>query len=402
MNKASVGSTAYGAPSPENCQAGTLRSKPHAVVTAGSNSYSYDCNGNMTVRTIGGVAYTLTGVYPERSRRDAENRLTGISGGGVTASYTYDGDGNRVKAVIGSNTMVYVGTIYEQTTSGTSTTITKYYQAGSQRIALRVNGVVRWLATDHLGSTSVTANESGARIAELRYKPWGESRYTFGATPTQRRFTGQVLDNVAGGLYFYNARYYDPALARFTQADTIVPQPGNPQSLNRYSYALNSPVRFTDPSGHFTADEICTYFVNCGTDKEQWEAIAKRALGSLFDLLWGTPITWGDVLFMGNQQGVTSAAMFILMTDSDNGSSGYYAGLWGLSGQGADMPLTWQSAQQAATLAAYSVQGNSWEGMARRHAETWVGDDWMQTLPTINGAWSLHKKPESANYHFST
>jgi len=122
---------------------------------------------------------------------------------------------------------------------------------------LWVNGAVRWLATDHpsagdlqspfragLGSTAVTANETGARIAELRYKPlrqaqgrsWGESRYSFGATPTarlsspksQRRFTGQALDNVAGGLYFYNARYYDPALGRFLQADTIVPQRGNP------------------------------------------------------------------------------------------------------------------------------------------------------------------------------
>ncbi|WP_423223236.1 hypothetical protein [Candidatus Amarolinea aalborgensis] len=54
-----------------------------------------------------------------------------------------------MKAVIGSSTTVYAGAIYEQTTSGGSTTITKYYQAGGQRIALRVNGVVRWLATDH-------------------------------------------------------------------------------------------------------------------------------------------------------------------------------------------------------------------------------------------------------------
>ena len=67
-----------------------------------------------------------------------------------------------------------------------------------------------------------TVNENGTPDAELRYKPWGESRYTFGATPTKRRFTGQVLDNVAGGLYFYNARYYDPALGRFISADTSV------------------------------------------------------------------------------------------------------------------------------------------------------------------------------------
>ena len=44
--------------------------------------------------------------------------------------------------------------------------------------------------------------------------------------------------------------YYDPALGRFTQADTIVPEPGNPQALNRYSYSANNPLRFIDPSGH--------------------------------------------------------------------------------------------------------------------------------------------------------
>ncbi|MFZ1598262.1 MAG: hypothetical protein WAW26_20655 [Anaerolineae bacterium] len=88
-------------------------------------------------RTVGGVTYTL--VY------DAENRLQQVKQGStVLASYTYDADGARVKAVIGSSTTVYVGSLYEQTTTGSSTTITKYDQAGGQRIALRVNGVVRW------------------------------------------------------------------------------------------------------------------------------------------------------------------------------------------------------------------------------------------------------------------
>ena len=64
-------------------------------------------------------------------------------------------------------------------------------QAGRQRVALWVNGAVRWRLSD----------QRGVRIAELRYKPWGESRYTFGATPTLRRFTGQVLDSVAAVSY---------------------------------------------------------------------------------------------------------------------------------------------------------------------------------------------------------
>jgi RHS repeat-associated protein len=56
------------------------------------------------------------------------------------------------------------------------------------------------------------------------------------------------LDNT--GLYYYNARYYDPGIGRFISADTIVPNPANPQSLNRYSYCLNNPLKYTDPTGH--------------------------------------------------------------------------------------------------------------------------------------------------------
>jgi RHS repeat-associated protein len=60
--------------------------------------------------------------------------------------------------------------------------------------------------------------------------------------------TGQRRDET--GLLYDNARYYDPALGRFLSADTVVPDPQNPQALNRYAYALNNPVGYTDPTGH--------------------------------------------------------------------------------------------------------------------------------------------------------
>jgi len=127
----------------------------------------------------------------------------------------------------------------------------KYYYAGSQRVAMRVgSNAPSYLLGDHLGSTSLTANSSGGKVAELRYYPYGETRFTDGVTPTSYQFTGQRNDS-AIGLYFYNARYYDPYLNRFIQADSIVPSPANPQSLNRYSYVLNSPLRYTDPTGHY-------------------------------------------------------------------------------------------------------------------------------------------------------
>ena len=111
------------------------------------------------------------------------------------------------------------------------------------------SSTLNWLLSDHLGSTALTASYSGSRVAELRYHPWGETRYTYGSTPTSYRFTGQREDATIG-LYFYNARFYDASLGRFVQADSIVPSPGNPQSLNRYSYVLNSPVLYNDPNGH--------------------------------------------------------------------------------------------------------------------------------------------------------
>ncbi len=64
---------------------------------------------------------------------------------------------------------------------------------------------------------------------------------------TDKLFIGQRLDST--GLYFYGARYYDPAIGRFISPDTIVPDPASPQSFNRYSYCLNNPLKYTDQSG---------------------------------------------------------------------------------------------------------------------------------------------------------
>ncbi|HOT93492.1 MAG TPA: RHS repeat-associated core domain-containing protein, partial [Anaerolineae bacterium] len=140
-----------------------------------------------------------------------------------------------------------IGNHFEWT--GSTSTMVKYYYAGGQRVAMRQgSSTLYYLLGDHLGSTSVTANSSGGKVAELRYHPWGGTRYTYGSTPTSYQFTGQRND--ATGLYFYNARYYDPTLGRFLAADAIVPDPANPQSLNRYSYGRNNPLLYVDPNRH--------------------------------------------------------------------------------------------------------------------------------------------------------
>ena len=104
-------------------------------------------------------------------------------------------------------------------------------------------------------------NISGCSKTIARTGVWGETRDTYGNPLTTWRFTGQREDATIG-LYFYGARYYDSALGRFIQPDTIVPNPGDPQSLNRYSYTLNNPVNYTDPSGHLTEEELQTLLGN--------------------------------------------------------------------------------------------------------------------------------------------
>jgi len=165
-----------------------------------------------------------------------------------SASFIYDGDGRRVKSVlttnVGSTTTYFVGTHYEVTGSE----VTKYYYAGTQRIAMRKNGTLTYILSDHLGSTSMITDSSGNVISETKYKAWGETRYSSGTEQTKYTYTGQYSYTSDFGLHFYNARWYDSSLGRFAQADTIVP--GGVQGLDRYAYVNNSPVMYTDPSGH--------------------------------------------------------------------------------------------------------------------------------------------------------
>jgi RHS repeat-associated protein len=107
-------------------------------------------------------------------------------------------------------------------------------------------------ASKRLSSTSLATTYSGAEVTGSRtlYYPYGEQRWSAsgGTLPTDFTYAGQRADSF--GLMDYRARFYDPVVGRFTSADTIVPSPGDPQSLNRYSYVLNSPLNYQDPSGH--------------------------------------------------------------------------------------------------------------------------------------------------------
>jgi RHS repeat-associated protein len=143
-----------------------------------------------------------------------------------------------------------------------SNAMVKYYHAGGQRIALRESGTLYYLFSDHLGSTGVSYRAWDGQTVRQLYTAWGQVRYNSGSLPTKYTFTGQYSYTGDFGLLFFNARWVDPLLGRFAQADSIVPNPGNPLDWDRYSYVRNNPLRYVDPSGHFCemigSNEICS------------------------------------------------------------------------------------------------------------------------------------------------
>jgi RHS repeat-associated protein len=95
----------------------------------------------------------------------------------------------------------------------------------------------------------VVTDSNGSSQEAISYYPFGAAQSDTGGVSMSHKYTSQEFDSETG-LYNYNARYYNPNLGRFISADTIVPDPFNPQAFNRYSYVINDPLSYSDPSGH--------------------------------------------------------------------------------------------------------------------------------------------------------
>jgi RHS repeat-associated protein len=119
----------------------------------------------------------------------------------------------------------------------------------------------------------------------MRYNPWGEVRYNWGSTPTDYTYTGQYSNVPEFGLYYYNARWYDPQLGRFAQADTIVPLASQGvQAWDRYAGMNNNPVRYNDPSGH---DVGCAgeSAEKCRQKNRKYQSVSKSQASSELDFM---------------------------------------------------------------------------------------------------------------------
>ncbi|MET7859084.1 RHS repeat-associated core domain-containing protein [Streptomyces sp. NPDC005318] len=222
--------------------------RPHAVTSvaaaSGTDSYGYDGAGQMTSRTVGGVASTMIW--------SPLHRLTSVKTGTSTTSYVYDAGGNVLLRNTPGEKVLYLDGQELSYASGTLKG-TRYYSADGAGLAMRTedgsaNGKLTWLLSDGQASTQLAITAVGGIVTRRRYTPFGKQRGTTGLPAgTDRGFVGQPED-ASTGLSLLGARAYDPGLGRFLSPDALL-RPYAPQAINAYSYAWNNPIGLSDPSG---------------------------------------------------------------------------------------------------------------------------------------------------------
>jgi len=202
-------------------------------------TFTYDSNGNRTQKIKGTDTWLYAYDYANRLEKNSE----------TLGEYTYDGGGRRLQKTENNETTTYIysglSVLYEETMIGTTCYI--YGPAGLlvKRTTIDSESTTFYYHSDLLGSTRLVTDSNKNIVAAVTYHPFGEPCLKEGSE--HYLFTGKEKD--ATGLYYYGARYYDPELGRFLTRDLFNGIFANPQSLNQYTYCLNNPLKYTDPTG---------------------------------------------------------------------------------------------------------------------------------------------------------
>ncbi len=205
----------------------TKCSSENLNVTALANNqlsgYGYDAAGNMTYDPTDGVAATY----------DAENRIGTATKNGVSTTYTYDADGNRVEKSNGTTGTLYwymtPGIVAESDLAGNLTS--EYVFFNGERVARKdfPSTAVSYYFSDHLKSTSLITDANGNIKMEYDYTPWGSERQFTDNDPNQYKFTGKPRDPETQ-LDYFGARYYSSGAGRFLR-----PDPSNQMAKSEYA-----------------------------------------------------------------------------------------------------------------------------------------------------------------------
>ncbi|MGW5560040.1 RHS repeat-associated core domain-containing protein [Micromonospora sp. NPDC003944] len=243
---------------------GNAQNKPHTLTSTtttggatGTTSYSYDNAGNTTGRNAAQGNQTLTW--------DDAGKLTGVTGGtSGTNTFIYDADGNLLlQKEPGKNTLYLPG---QQLTLNTSTSAvigSRYYDlpGGGSCIRTGSGTAYSFAIADHQGTPSLYLDSTAQSPTWRQYTPYGGPRGAAVTAPDNHGFLDKPMSPT--GLTTVGARSYDPLVGRFISVDPLQ-DVTQPQQWNGYSYANNTPVTSSDPTGMIPDD--CKYFDCYGYD----------------------------------------------------------------------------------------------------------------------------------------
>ena len=229
-----------------------------------NQGYTYDLSGNL-----------LTDAQSRSFVYDAENKQKTVSdASGTIGTYSYDGDGKRVKKVSQAETTVFaydasgkLAAEYLLTTATPQTATTSY------------------LTSDTLGSPRVITDSAGTVTSRRDFMPFGEEIVNLGnrtsaigyqADSTRQKFTGYERDSESD-LDFGQARYYSSRLGRFNSADNFLndTKVADTQSWNLYVYVRNNPLKLIDPRG----EKVYAGNITDPTDKAEYLKRANYTYG---------------------------------------------------------------------------------------------------------------------------
>jgi RHS repeat-associated protein len=225
---------------------------------------TYDANGNLISFTDASGTTTYTW--------DARNRLVGISGPALSASFQYDVLGRRISKTINGVTtqFLYDGNDIVAEIGGGAVGASYVRSLNIDEPFVRQANTTEFYHTDALGSTLALTNTVGTAAVSYSYEAFGKTSIT-GTSSNPFQYTGRENDGT--GLYYYRVRYYQTGLHRFVGEDVIRIRLGHP---NLYPYVSNNPLRFSDPFGLIRVD-YCSRQTGCdvtgdipeGIDPEQ-------------------------------------------------------------------------------------------------------------------------------------
>jgi len=234
---------------------------PAPDVANGSAPFAYDA-----AHQVVGSTYDALGRLTSDGIRtytwDLASRLTAYTGADGSATFTYDGLGQRVSRNSGGVTRSYVlnyanaqPTVDVVRSGGADQRYYIYLPDGTVLQAVESSGARRYYHFDENASTSFLTDDAGAVTDTWVVTPYGETVARTGTTENPFTFHGAfgVMQEGATQLYYMRARYYDGASARFLSRD---PAPGiDPRAVNPYEFALGNPLEYRDPSGLYPAEE---------------------------------------------------------------------------------------------------------------------------------------------------